>query len=250
MRRYEITDRQWELISPLLPGKSGDVGRTALDNRLFLNAVLWVARSGAPWRDLPGRFGPWNSVYVRFRRWAVKGVWQGVFDALQDPDLDWLMVDSTVVRAHQHAAGQKKATRRGECLGRSAGGWSTKVHAAVDALGNPLRIKLTVGQRGDATQARALVEGYRPGAVLADRGYDADDFLGCVREAGAEAVIPSKRNRLHRREIDQNLYKDRNKVERFFNRLKACRRIATRYDKTADSFAGFVYLASIMILLH
>jgi len=110
MRRYEITDRQWDLVSPLLPGKAGDVGRTAADNRLFLNAVLWVARSGAPWRDLPERFGPWNSVYVRFRRWSVKGVWQGVFEALQEPDLDWIMVDSTVVRAHQHAAGQKKGT--------------------------------------------------------------------------------------------------------------------------------------------
>lgn len=113
MRRYEITDGQWELVAPLLPGKAGDVGRTACDNRLFLNAVLWVARSGAPWRDLPERFGPWNSVYVRFRRWARKGVWEVVFRALQDPDLEWLMVDSTVVRAHQHAAGKKKATRRG-----------------------------------------------------------------------------------------------------------------------------------------
>jgi len=130
------------------------------------------------------------------------------------------------------------------------GGWSTKIHVAVDALGNPLRIALTVGQRGDATQAQALVEGFRPGAVLADRGYDADAFLDCVRESGAEAVIPSKKNRLQQREIDENLYRDRNKVERFFNKLKAYRRVATRYEKTAHSFAAFVYLASAMILMH
>ena len=108
MRRYEITDQQWERIAHLLPGRAGYVGRSATDNRLFINAVLWIARSGAPWRDLPERFGAWNSIYQRFRRWAKAGVWQQVFDNLQEPDLDWLMIDSTTVRAHQHSAGQKK----------------------------------------------------------------------------------------------------------------------------------------------
>jgi transposase len=110
MRRYELTDQQWQRIAHLLPGKKGDVGHTAADNQLFINAVLWIARSGAPWRDLPERFGRWNSVYRRFRRWALADVWQKVFEALQEPDLDWLMIDSTMVRAHQHAAGQKKVT--------------------------------------------------------------------------------------------------------------------------------------------
>jgi len=110
VRRYEVKDADWVRLAPLLPGKAGDAGRSAADNRLFVNAVLWIARSGAPWRDLPERFGPWNSAYRRFRRWAQKGVWQRVFEAVQDPDLDWAMLDSTSVRAHQHAAGQKKAT--------------------------------------------------------------------------------------------------------------------------------------------
>jgi transposase len=108
VRRYELKDADWARLAPLLPGKVGDAGRSATDNRLFVNAVLWIARSGAPWRDLPERFGPWNSVYRRFRRWAQKGVWQRVFEAVQEPDLDWAMLDSTSVRAHQHAAGQKK----------------------------------------------------------------------------------------------------------------------------------------------
>ncbi len=94
-------DVDWERIAPLLPGKEGDVGRTAADNRQFLNEVLWIARSGAPWRDLPERYGNWNSVFQRFRRWAKKGVWQEIFDALQEPDLDWLLLDSTIVRAHR-----------------------------------------------------------------------------------------------------------------------------------------------------
>ena len=111
-RRYELTDDEWQRIAPLLPGKAGDPGRTALDNRLFVNAVRWIARTGAPWPDLPERFGKYNSVFQRFNRWSKRGFWQAVFEALQDPDLEWLMIDSTVVRAHQHAAGQKKAAPR------------------------------------------------------------------------------------------------------------------------------------------
>jgi len=95
-----------------LPGKYTDVGLTAKDNRQFLNAVLWIARSGALWRDLPERFGACNSVYQRFRRWAKKEVWQRVFEALQEPDLDWVMLDSTTVRAHQHAPGQKNQRQK------------------------------------------------------------------------------------------------------------------------------------------
>lgn len=106
-RRYELTDEQFARIEDLLPGKASDPGRTADDNRRFVNAVLWIARSGAPWRDLPERYGVWNSVYQRFNRWSRKGVWIAVFEALQEPDLEWLMIDSTTVRAHQHAAGQK-----------------------------------------------------------------------------------------------------------------------------------------------
>ncbi len=108
-RRYELTDEQWQRIEHLLPGKEGDPGRTAKDNRLFVNAVLWIARTGAPWPDLPERFGKYNSVFQRFNRWSKKGIWQDLFEALQEPDLEWLMIDSTSVRAHQHAAGQKKA---------------------------------------------------------------------------------------------------------------------------------------------
>lgn len=115
-RRYEVSDADWVRIEPLLKGKAGDVGRSGEDNRLFINAVVWIARSGAAWRDLPERYGNWNSVYQRFRRWAKSGHWQKIFEALQDPDLDWAMLDSTVVRGHQQAAGQKKARHSGKPL--------------------------------------------------------------------------------------------------------------------------------------
>lgn len=119
----------------------------------------------------------------------------------------------------------------------------------MDALGNPLRIILTVGQRADITQAELLLVDYETKAVLADRGYDADSLLVYLQQAGTQVVIPAKKNRLEPRQIDENLYKDRNKVERYFNKLKQYRRVATRYDKTAISFAGFVYWASAMILM-
>jgi transposase len=105
--RHAISDANWDRIKDRLPGRPGLHGKAAKDNRLFVDAVLWIAQTGAPWRDLPERFGHGNSVGRRFDRWARKGVWQRVFEALQDPDLEWLILDSTVVRAHQHAAGQK-----------------------------------------------------------------------------------------------------------------------------------------------
>ena len=107
MRRHEIADDDWKRIEDFLPGRAGDPGVTAKDNRLFVNAVLWIAKTRAPWRDLPERYGPGNSVWKRFDRWAKKGVWKRVFEALRDPDLEWVIIDSTVVRAHQHAAGKK-----------------------------------------------------------------------------------------------------------------------------------------------
>ena len=108
MIRRELTSAQWRRIEQLVPGKDGDKGRHGEDNRLFVDAVLWIARSGAPWRDLPEELGNWNSVFQRFRRWAKKGVWQRVFNALiENPDFEYLIIDSTIVRAHQHAAGAK-----------------------------------------------------------------------------------------------------------------------------------------------
>ena len=108
MIRRELTDRQWQRIEKLVPGKKGDKGRAGEDNRLFVDAVLWILRTGAPWRDLPDEFGKLNSVHIRFLRWARKGRWESLFKALaDDPDFEHVMIDATIVRAHQHAAGAK-----------------------------------------------------------------------------------------------------------------------------------------------
>ena len=111
MPRKILRDDQWKRIEAMLPGKAGDRGRTAGDNRLFVEAVLWIARTGTPWRDLPKAFGPWNSVYKRFARWSDSGVWHRVFEELaRDADFEEVFLDSTIVRAHQHAAGAPKKT--------------------------------------------------------------------------------------------------------------------------------------------
>ena len=111
VKRYELSAAQWERIAGLLPGKAGDPGRTAVDNRLFVDAVLWVLRSGARWQDLPGRYGKYKTVHKRFSRWAKAGVWERVFDSLtDDPRNEYLMIDTTLVRAHQQAATGKGGT--------------------------------------------------------------------------------------------------------------------------------------------
>ncbi len=108
MNRLVLKDDQWERIAPLLPGKAGDPGRSGSDNRLFLEAVLWMVRTGAPWRDLPEAFGSWNSVFRRFRRWAQASVFEHVFRALLgDPDFEYALIDGTIIRVHQHGTGAK-----------------------------------------------------------------------------------------------------------------------------------------------
>lgn len=109
--RKQLRDDQWKQIEGLLPGKVGDRGRSAADNRLFVEAVLWIARTGSPWRDLPVEFGRWNSAYQRFARWSRSGVWHRVLATLgRDRNFREVFIDSTIVRAHQHAAGAAKKT--------------------------------------------------------------------------------------------------------------------------------------------
>ena len=108
MDRKILSDGQWDRIKDLMPGKAGDPGAAGRDNRLFVEGVLWIARTGAPWRDLPEAFGRWNSVWKRFSRWSKKGVWESLFKALaDDPDCEYVIVDGTIVRVHQHGTGAK-----------------------------------------------------------------------------------------------------------------------------------------------
>jgi transposase len=250
LRRHEITDEEWEAIKDLLPGKEGDPGVTAQDNRLFVNAIRFIAKTGIPWRDLPERFGPWHNVYQRFNRWCKKGVFQRIFEKLRDPDLEVLMPDSTTIRAHQHAAGAENTTPEQEALGRSRGGFSTKIHVVVDSVGKPTKILLTPGQDHDVTKGPELIQDFKTNKVIADKGYDSDPFIEQIKAQGATAVIPPRKNRKEPRDYDREEYKRRNLVERFINMLKQSRRVATRYEKTARNFLGFVLFASTLVMLN
>ena len=246
MRRHAISDADWDRVKGLLPSRGPKA-----DNRLFVDAVLWVDRTGAPWRDLSDRFGKWNSVYRRFRRWAEAGVWGRVLDAVRDPDPSTLVLDSTVVRAHVSAAGAQKAVGP-QALGRSRGGFGTKAHASVTGRGHPVVLTLTPGQAGDAPQAPTLLAGQRRGqvkAVIADRGYDSDVIVASVRRLRARVVIPPVRSRTHQRRYSRTLYRGRNVVERFWSQVKQYRRVATRYDKLDTSYLAFLQLAAALVVL-
>jgi transposase len=257
MERDMLRDDQWERIAPMLAGKPTDAGRTAADNRLFVESVLWILRTGSPWRDLPKRFGPWNSVYQRFSRWSRRGSWHRVFDELakdgdfeeQNPYPGWHDRPRSSARKW---CGKKNGP---QALGRSRGGLTTKIHAAIEGLGNLAGFILTGGHIHDSTEAQSLIDraaGLSDDRILtvtADKGYDSASVVAHIEALGASAVIPQLSTRKVQRPVDWAQYKNRNLVERFFARLKQFRRVATRYDKLAERFASFISLAAAYIWL-
>ena len=205
MTRYGLRDDQWERIKDLLPGKRGDVGATAHDNRRFVEAVLYRYRAGIPWRDLPERFGGWKNTHRRFSRGPRTGFGSEFERLAADADNEYAMINSTIVRAHQHSAGAPKKDED-QAIGRSRGGLSTKIHALVDALGNPLALLLTPGQTHDLAGADAPPPQMAADLLIADRAFDADKrVLQPLAAAGKSAVIPPRPNRVAPRRFDQEL---------------------------------------------
>ena len=145
---------------------------------------------------------------------------------------------------------QKNGGAAAEALGRSRGGFSTKIHTAVNGLGLPVTVVLTPGQAADVTQAETLLDGVPLEVVIGDKGYDSQRLVSGIEAQGGEAVIPSRKTNAHQRDYDRERYKDRNLAERFWNKIKHCRRVATRYEKTARNFLAFVHVASLLVLLQ
>jgi transposase len=265
-RRYELTDAQWARLESLLPPEKPWTGRPNDDHRQILNGILWVLNSGAPWRDLPRRYGPVGTVSSRFYRWRRSGVWHRVLEALQaladaEGRVGWELhfLDSTVVRAHQHAAGAHKADREpgDEALGRSRGGFT--IHVRCEGYGKPVTFTLTGGQVHDSRQVSALINRgairrigrgrprLRPAKLAGDKAYSSRSIRLALRKRGITPVIPTKANERRQPGFDREAYRQRNIIERTINRLKNFRRIATRYEKRAANYLAMITIGAILL---
>jgi transposase len=246
--RYKLADDEWIAIKPMPPNKPRGVPR--VNDRRVLNGIFCILRSGAPWRDLPEIFGPYTTCYNRSVRWRRAGVRGRIIDALAVAhDAAVQMIDTSIVRVHQHGACITRNQR--QSIRRSRGGLTSKIHAVVDSNSLPVRLALSPGEAHDVRLAGKLLSRLKPGSmVLGDRGHDADSIRELAMKERAWANIPPRSNRSDPICFSPYLYRARNQVERFFNRIKQCRRVATRYDRLAANYLAFVQLASIRLWLR
>ncbi|WP_349310644.1 IS5 family transposase [Microbacterium sp. MM2322] len=229
MTRQEISDEVWSVMEALMPTVTGR-SRPWTDHRLALEGMAWKYRTGAPWRDVPERFGKWNSIYKRFNRWAEDGTWTKLLAEVQKQadaagKIDWVVsIDSTIARVHQHGATLKRDTGAlsnhknpwfeppDHGIGRSRGGLTTKLHLVCDGRGRPLGMMVTGGNVNDTTMMTAVLKDIcvpragkgrprtRPDRVLADKGYPSKANRAWLRDRGIAATIPERDDQIaHRR---------------------------------------------------
>lgn len=235
--RTILTEDLWKRLAYLLD-RTGRVYNKA-EHRNTVEGILYRIRTGCPWRDLPPQFGLWNTIYRRFNLWSKKGVWQEVLKFFrQHIDSEWIFIDGSIIKAHQHATGANSQNPQG--IGKSVAGNTTKIHLAVDSCGNPIDFILTGGEVHDSKAAADLIALLPESkAIVADRGYDSEELSALILKGKkATPVIPRKRNsKIGNHDVDWSLYRYRHLVENAFALLKQYRAIATRYDKLARNYA-------------
>lgn len=269
-RRHSLTDEQWRLIEPMLPRRDG-AGRPPKDHRLVLDGILWVLGTGVPWRDLPECFGPWKTIYERFRRWTRTGVWEEIHAKClaakqQSGQIEWrlFLIDATNVRAHTAASGARRKRPAGEpddhALGISRGGVGTKSHLICDVRGLPIVADLTAGQTHESTRAIPLLgqiavasggrPRQRPERLAGDKAYSVTALRNGLVHRKIEDVIPTRKDQLRNPAFDKEAYRERNGVERLIGWLKEKRRLATRYEKLALHYLGMLRVGMILRVLR
>lgn len=261
MRRQGLFDHEWQKIQVFLPNESKQ-GRPRRDLKPVVEGILWIIRTGAPWRDLPDKYGPWQTVYRWFRQWIDKGLWRLMFRKLQESrertnKIDWELhhLDGTIVQAHRHAAGGGQGSQA-EGLGFSRGGYSTKVHIRVDNAGHLMGLTITEGQRHETQAFKMLMNQgavkrtwgrpkLRPNTVVADKGYTAGWIRDWLRQKGINYVIPKKSSECQKGIFRSHLYRKRNIVERVIGHFKEYRRLANRYEKLLDNYKAMWMIAEV-----
>jgi transposase len=253
----KISEEQYEQIKHVFPKQRGNV---SLSNLQVINAMLYVAEHGCKWRGLPEYFGNWHTIYTRMNRWAKKGVLEKLFQELQEKQivniqLDAVSIDSTSIKVHPDGTGALKKSGP-QSIGKSRGGWTTKLHLIAASASMAMIFTLSPGQAADGPEGRALLEKWakdKPESVcnvLMDKAYEGDETRQLVFDLDLVPVVPPKSNRIEPWEYDKEMYKRRNEVERVFCRLKRFRRVFSRFEKLDLMLMGFIHFVFAMDMLN